>query len=423
MNRVVVVTGMGVVSSIAKDKERHCRHLWSGETGMRRTDPATAYQRVCGLEAPVADFDRKALIKNRMLRKLLTTSAAYAVVAAGEALRDAGLAENPELLSRCGLFAGSVCIDFKPEMFIPALRESLDEKGGIDIARFALRGLQLIDPLFIVKTLPNGGIGGIAIEYQVTGPSLNITNGTVSGLQAIDAGARAVRSGVADVALAGSHDSMLSMDSIAEHLVAGRLADGVDDPQRACRPFANDRCGYVLGEASAFVVLESEEHARRRGALPYGTILGAGQSTEVAVGSGGDREGLVNAARGALEASGVSAEKVDVAFGDGLAVETDDLYEVDAMRRVFEHERVPFTSSVASVGFTGACTGALSLVHALQSMRTGVVPPTINCEWPDTACTLDLVREPREMAVHRALVWNSDGGVKNAAVMLGGWEG
>ncbi|HEY8207045.1 MAG TPA: beta-ketoacyl synthase N-terminal-like domain-containing protein [Myxococcaceae bacterium] len=416
----VVVTGMGVVSPLAVGREVHLQRLLRGESAAVATAPEVARRSGCVLEARIPGFDRQTAIANRMLRKLLTTSAAFSVVAAGEALRDAGFKSGDATLSGMGVFAGSVCIDFNPEMFIPAMRESLSPEGELDIHRFAKKGMQLIDPLFIVKTLPNGGVGGIAIEHQTTGPSLNITNGPVSGLQAVAAAARAIRGGEVEVALAGAYDSMLNMDSIAEHLVAGRLSTETENPARACRPFDVRRAGYVLGEGAVFFVLESLEHARERSARAWGEILGAGQAMSPAAPSAAEETGgLLDAAHKALAMASCAPDQVDVLFGDGLGVEADDLLESESARGLFGARRVAFTAATGSTGFAGAAGGAMSLMHALSAAKSGAVPPMIGCGQVDPRCSMDLVLQAREQVVKRALVWNSDRGVKNAAVLVG----
>jgi 3-oxoacyl-(acyl-carrier-protein) synthase len=416
----VLVTGIGVVSALAIGRGEHLRRLLLGEASAAATPPSAIYHQACPLEARVGGFDRRQQIRTRMLRKLLTTSAAFAVAAAAEALADAGIAPQAPELASCGLYAGSVCIDFDPEIFIPALRESLDPAGRLDAERFARRGLFVLDPLFLVKTLPNGGVGGIAIEHQVTGPSLNITNGTASGLQALLAACRAIRTGATELALAGGYDSLLSMDSVAEHLLGGRVAVDASLPGLACRPFDLRRQGYVLSEGSAFLLLESAAHAARRSARAYGQILGGGQSTAVAAaGAGAGGGGLVDAARCALEQAECPPAEVGAVFGDGLAVEADELLEAAAVRQLFGARQPAYTAATASLGFTGAASGTFSLAHALESLRGGVLPPMINCGQPDPRCGLDFVHRPRQLALRRALVWSSDRGAKNAAVVVG----
>ena len=429
----VAVTGVGVVSALGIGAPSHMSRLWAREVGVSRVPPTARHERFCRVQATVPGFDRRAHIESRTLRKLLTTSAAYAVVAAGEALRSAGLEPRSPALADAGLFAGSVCIDFEPEMFVAALRESIDDRGALDISRFARRGLLLIDPLFLVKTLPNGGVGGIAIEHQVLGPSLNITNGPVSGLQAVLAGLRAVRQGDVEVAVVGAYDSMLSMDSVAEHIVSERLASSLDwfeEPAQryAARPFDVRGGGFVPGEGAVFLVLESPEHARRRGAPDLGRIIDGWQSTglaeDTARGAGAHGANRVDAleaaARGCLERAGCSAAEVSAVFGDGTGVAVDDHREAMVYERLFPSAAVPYTAATGSLGFAGAASGVLSLVHALESLRRGEVAPLIGCDTPNPRYRMDLVHAPRAAQLTRALVWNSDQGVKNSALLVGG---
>lgn len=411
----VVVTGVGAVSALGPDAGEHLRGLFAGKSGVAPAGDTERRSLWAPLEARARGFDRRSAIANRMLRKLLTPSGAYAVAAAGEALRSAGFATAEPALAACGLYVGSVCIDIEPEIFIPALRESIGADGKIDVSRFATRGMLLIDPLFLVKSLPNGGLGGIAIEHQVTGPNLNLTNGPVSGLQAVASALRALRRGEAELALAGGYDSLLGMDSVAEHLLAGRVATAGDPPAVACKPFDLERSGYVLGEGAAFLMLETQEHAERRGARVWAELVGAGQTTSP---SAAAAEGLARAATTAL---GGRNGRVAL-FGDGTAVESDDLAEAEASARLFGERAVPYTAATPAIGFTGSASGAFSLLHACAAVRDGVLPPMLNCSRPDPRCPLDLVHEARRTEVTRALVWNSDRGIKHAAVVVAPWR-
>ena len=227
------------------------------------------------LQARVAGFDRRAMIPDRMLRKLLSPSPGFAVAAATEALRDAQLLGAD--LTECGLYTGSVCLEANPDAFIPALRGSVDHTGQVDLYRFARSGMKLIDPLFLVQSLPNAGLCSIAIQHQVLGPNANLTNGAVSGLQAVIAATELIRRGDAEIALAGAYDLLLQMDCIVDHLLAGRLAGAADLPSRCCRPFDRARSGYALSEGASFLLLESAEHALQRNQKGYGEILSYGE--------------------------------------------------------------------------------------------------------------------------------------------------
>jgi 3-oxoacyl-[acyl-carrier-protein] synthase II len=412
----VVVTGVGTISPLALDARRHFERLTAGDSAVETNDDPAYRNYPPFLRASVHDFDRRLLVPDRMLRKLLSPSPAFALAAAAEAMRDAGLAGGD--LMDCGLYAGSVCLDADPEAFIPALRESVDSANNLNLERFATHGIKLVDPLFLVKSLPNAGLCAIAIQYQVLGPNANITNGSVSGLQAVVTAVDALRRGETDVALAGGYDSLLRMDCIVDHLLAGRLAGNELPPAEACRPFDRRRHGYALAEGAAFVALETFEHARRRGATIYAELLGTGQSSlaKNLLGRVDDDEALAICGRQALETS-EGPDAIDLVLGDGLAIADDDDRELRTHRSLMGDRTVPFSAFTGSFGFPGAAAGGFSLVHALLAMRDGLIPPTINCDEPVGAAGVDLVVRARAARPRSVLVWTSDRGIKNAAVV------
>ncbi len=422
----VLVTGLGLVSALGLNARQHFERLLRGECGVT----VSAQPEVCDLpsrlEARVTGFDRRERITDRMLRKLLSPSAGYAVAAAGEALHDAGMASADPVLRECGLYVGSIAVDTDPEVFIPAFKASLNESGGFEMARFAQRGMKLLDPLFLVKSLPNAGLCGISIQHQVLGSNVNITNGTVSGLQAIATAAAAIRRGEITMAVAGGYDSLLRIDIIAAHLMAGQLSRRNTDPARACRPFDRERDGFAVGEGAAFLFLEAESHARERAAPAYGELLAASHTTDASLAfrsNSDDGAALEQAARLALRQGNCGPTKLGAIFGDGLATELDDLREAAVVRRLLGDGAVAFTAATAALGFTGAASGAFSIAHALMALQRAVIPPLINCDQPDPRCALRFVDRPEEQRYDRALVWNSDQGVKNVAILIGTYGG
>jgi 3-oxoacyl-[acyl-carrier-protein] synthase II len=413
-----------MVSPLALSAACHFERLLNGDSAVERLTDAAFRNYPPVLQAAIKDFDRRQMIADRMLRKLLAPSPAFALAAASEALRDSALpaAESMD----CGLYVGSVCLDANPEAFIPALRESMNAREEVDLARFATHGMKLVDPLFLVKSLPNAGLCAIAIQHRTLGPNANITNGAVSGLQAVIAAVEAIRRGDAESALAGGYDSLLRMDCIADHLIGGRLAAGVDCPQRACRPFDRARSGYAVSEGAAFLALESEDHARRRGARIYGEVCSFAQTAcpkALLDPAAADAAPLRAAAVQALDAAPFDASEVDCVFGDGLATATDDAREAQAYHAVFNGTRPAFGCYTGSFGFAGAAAGAFSLAHAMMAFERGVMPPVANCDELDPDCAVDAAPVPRVRNLQRALVWTSDRAVKNAAVAVQRWNG
>ena len=418
-----VVTGVGIVSPLATGAGRHFDLWLEGRSAVAAAEEPEFAKYTPQLEARVGDFDRRATISSRMLRKLLPRSAGFAVGAAGEALADAGLGEEPAARARAGLYIGSLSLEIDPEVFIPPLRASLTREGEFDLSLFARRGMKLLDPLFLVRALPNAAICGISLEHQVLGPNTNITNGASSGLTAVSLAAAAIERGEVECAVAGGYDSLLVMDAIAEHLIAGRLARNGASPGRACRPFDRDRGGYAVGEGAAFVVLESAEHAASRGVAPYGSLLGRAWTTDPALVGDGDRydgTALEQAARLALAQAGVrGADELGAIFGDGLATEVDDVREASVVAALLDGAAVPLTASTGAIGYTGAASGVFSLAHALLSLRRGIAPPLPNCEEPDPRCPVHRLTKPEPLGRDAVLVWNSERGIKNVAVVVG----
>ena len=416
----VVVTGMGVVAPIGLDLAAHFEALTAGRTAAVLAGDPRFQGQGPELEARVHGFDRRGAVTTRMLRKLLSPSAGYAVGAAGEALDDAGLRGDAELLAECGLYVGSLSLEIDPAVFIPPLRAALTPEGKFDISLFARRGLKLLDPLFLVRALPNAGACGISVEHQVLGPNTNLTNGTASGLEAIALAAAAVRRGEVRRAVAGGYETLLGMDSVAEHLIAGRLSRRYDSPADACRPFDRDRDGYVLGEGAAFVVVESAEAAVERGARIYAELGTFGETTDVRLVHAEDRtdgSALEHAARTALDAEGCPAVTLGAVFGDGLGTEEDDLREAGVLENLLLDAPVPFSAATPATGFTGAASGVFSLVHAALAVYTGVVPPLRQAA-PDPRCRVYTLDRRGSLVQPRALVWNSHRGVKNVAVLV-----
>ena len=415
--RRVVVTGVGIISPLGLSAPEHYRRLLDGECGLEPVDATRFRNYPPILQSRIHGFDARRFIPDRMLRKLLSASPATAVASAAEALADARV--EGEACIDCGLFVGSVCLDVNPEALIPALRESISAQNVVDLERFATRGIKLVDPLFLVKSLPNAGLCAIAIQHQVLGANANLTNGTVSGMQAVIAAFEAIRDGTTDLALAGGYDSLLQMDCVIEHLVAGRLALLDGSPARSCRPFRADSAGYALGEGAAFVLLESFDRAKARAAAVYGELLSYGEASAPLglLDPAAADAGALAAAVDQAMAHAPSGLAVDVVFGDAVAVPGDDDRETSVFCRNVRSAGA-FTASTPALGFLGAASGPFSLIHALLGFRAGVLPPVLNCDDLAADSAMPVVRQRRTASARTALVWNSDRGIKNAALLV-----
>ena len=400
-SRSVAVTGLGVVSALGADVALHYRRLCSGESGivarlLKDGIPVNTW-------APVDSRAYRRRIENRMLRKLLQPSAAMAVVAAGQAIEDAGLLRDSGRLARAGIFVGSVSFELTPDLFLPALELSINKAGDFDFESFANRGMSQLDPLLIVKGLPNGGLCGIAIEFGVLGPNLNIANDSIGGTQAIAAAVAAIASGDTEIAIAGGYDSLLQAEHMVSDYLEGRFGEsGLN--------------GYTVGEGAAMCVLESAEHALGRGARIYAEIASVEENC------GEFTNGcmpLVAVARRALESAGLESElqAPQILFGDLLGIDTDDKRELVALP-VALGTSAAITGHVGALGFTGAASGAFSFVHAALSISTSIIPPAVNCFGYSSPPGVRIITHSELTQSDTRLVWHSDGGLKNVAIVL-----
>lgn len=413
----VAITGLGAVSSLGLDLESHLHQLEAGTSGVGLWDGPEPRGTGVAFACAVRGFRPRKLIANRMLRKLLQPSGAYAVVAAGEALAAAGLGgDDPEAVERrhgAGLWLGSPSWDLPSAMFAPALRASFDRDEQFSFERYGRHAMNLVDPLLIVKGLPNAALCGIAIEHGICGPNANVANGPVGGLQALLAAAAAIRRGEVTVAIAGGADSLLRGEHVIAEVLAGRAWTGEDpreDPNAryAARPFAQGRRGYRLGEGAAICVLEGLDRARSRGARILAVLGDDGQSAAVP----GLDPVLPRAARQAVASRGA-----DAVFGQGLGSPRDDVAEAATVRDVVGFD-VPLTGATAAIGYTGAASGAFAVVHATAAITRGRLPPTLGSTPPDPDCAANIIRSTTEHAVDRALAWAMDDDHQGVAVTL-----
>jgi 3-oxoacyl-[acyl-carrier-protein] synthase II len=407
-----VVTGVGAVSCLGHGFDEHWRRLVLGEAGVRLLPTDFPDSFPVKLQAPVTGFEPGQRIRNRMLRKLLLPSATFAVAAVGEALDDAGIADDDALLERCGLYFGSVTYELKARTFEPALRASFGPDRRFDFARFAQAGLDLVDPLLIVRGLPNAAPCGVAIEHRLQGPNATFTNGATSGLHAVAVAFDAIRNGLADIAVVGGSDSQLLTENIVARHASGQLLTGDEPPWLGARPFDRRRRGHVLGEGAAACVLEEVDHAAARGARIYGEVLGTGSTTEAS-----DEEGAALAAAGGEALSGQDGRSPDIVFGCGAGTMAGDRREASAVRDLLGASAM-ITAPTGALGATGAASGVFAFLHSLRAIVDGLIPPTTGYDEPDPGCDVRVVPHATRQLHSRALVWSSDD-VRNVAMLVG----
>lgn len=417
VTRRVCITGIGVHSPLGLDLSSHVLRWREGHSGTE--SPATPEMQALGIPhaGRVPGFEPHNRIANRMLRKILTPAAGFAVAAAGEALHRSGL--QPAEIEKLSLFVGSLGLDQDLNTFGEALRQSLEPAlPGLEpnpsepsasasaperfsYSRFHKHGMSLIDPLFLLKSLPNAGLCGAAIEHGMQGANLNIMNGSTSGLIAVSAAADSIFRGDTPVALAGGYDSLVQLETVLAHLIDGRLRTGKE---------GGNGSGYLPSEGAAFFFLEEEAHAHARGAHIFAEIA-ASAVTHSPSGTPPE-QGAVAALERAARASAAaeppteypSCTAPNAVFGDGLNLAGHDALEAEVLRRIGCRLRgIPLHSTVSRLGFAGAATGLFSLLHAALTI--------------DGQLSFAGMANP-EQPPEKLLVWTSDRGRNHVAIAL-----
>jgi 3-oxoacyl-[acyl-carrier-protein] synthase II len=407
--RAVVVTGIGAVTPIgsgAAGLYQGLRRERSAIAPVTRFDPSPFHCRVAG---EVHDFDPSALIEPRRLRRLDRYSQ-FAVTCARMAIQDADLHLEDEDRDAVGCFVGSAL-------------------GGAAFAEeqhavFLSQGVRRIRPTLALSVFCGAASCNIAIECDLRGPSSANSDSCSSGAIAIGQAFRTVRDGYADVMLAGGIEAPLTPLIFGAFDIIRAMSTRNDEPAAACRPFDRTRDGFVMAEGGTLLVLESLDHARRRGARMYGRVLGFGASNDAHHMTAPLPSGTqaARAMRLALAEAGVPAEDVDHVNAHGSSTPLNDATETLALKQVLGRHayRIPVSATKAMHGHALGATGAMEAAICCLSLRHGYVPPTLNLATPDDACDLDYVRETgREMPL-RHILSNSFGfGGINASLVFG----
>jgi 3-oxoacyl-[acyl-carrier-protein] synthase II len=396
--RRVVLTGLGVVSPIGTTHERFWESLIGGCCGIARlgnTDVCAGA--IHDFHGRIEDFGELTPEKKKAIRKgikLMNRQTQMAVAAAQQALCDSRVGDGAFDPDRAGVCFGAGNVSLLPEDFVPAIRKCNDAKHKFHFERWGTDGLAQIDPLWLLRALPNMPACHIAIYNDFRGPNNSITQREASANLAVAEACAFIQNDEADLVIAGATGTTLQPINRIHALGDTEMATGAD-PTRLCRPFDRDRCGAVMGEGAAAFVLEDLASALRRDAPIYGEVLAWGSSCVVERG-GAPRCDLAvaNALRGALQRVRLDPADIGHIHAHGLGTRRADAEEASGLRLVFgEHaETVPLVAAKSNVGNAGAGCGALELAASLLALRHGRLFPVLNYEHPDPDCRVAPVR-------------------------------
>jgi 3-oxoacyl-[acyl-carrier-protein] synthase II len=411
----VVITGIGAVTPVGHTAAETWEALKAGRSGVARVTLIDADAWPCQIGAELKDFDPLKFIPRKKARHMAFASQ-LGVIAAGQALEDAGLDLEAEDQDRVGVLVGT------------AGGSSLEETEKLTL-QLIERGSGRLSPFQAVRLWPNMAAYFIAETLGLRGYNGTVCTACAAATQALGEAAEVIRRGTAEVMIAGGTESMVS-----EALLAGFTAMRVlpssfnDQPERAMRPFDADREGFVPAQGSAMFVLESLAHAQGRGALIYAELLGSGTSNDAFHMIAPDPEGAgaVLAVRRALDSAGVGIEAVDYINAHAASTPLGDAAETKAIKAVFGKRayEIPISSTKSMIGHMMGATGAVEAMACVMSIQEGIIHPTINYETPDPECDLDYVPNKARQARVNVAVSNSFGlGGQNAVLVLGAYNG
>lgn len=420
MNRRVVVTGLGCVTSLACQADELFKRLLNGESGIHplRILDTERFRVKFGGDVydweperwPAAFVEKPDSFTEKKEIKRLDRFSQFAMVAGHEAVVDSGIDFSQDDRSRCGVILGSG---------IGGLHEI--EEGCFKLFE---KGPDRVSPFVVPKMMLNAAGGNLSIRYGLKGINYSVATACASANNAIGDALLAIQRGAADVLISGGTESAITQMGLAGFQNMKALSTRNDDPPRASRPFDSDRDGFVLSEGAGLLVLEELEHAQKRGARIYCELLGFGASADAGHITQPDDQGTgaARAMSDALADAKLNASEIGYINAHGTSTPLGDAAETQAIKRVFgEHAKsVSISSTKSQLGHSLGASGGIELVVTVKALVQGLIPPTINLTNPDPACDLDYTpNTARERRFDYAMSNSFGFGGHNASVIVG----
>lgn len=414
-SREVVITGIGVVSPIGIGVEPFWKSLAEGRSGVRHGQLFPGFAAPGGAGGEVLDFTeesaRKVYLKEqRKNLKAMCREIQLGVASALLALQEGEVDLDKIDHDRLGVEFGANLMLSPPEVLFEGCMACCEEdQHTFQISRWGKLGLLKLEPLWLLRYLPNMPACHISISADARGPSNSLTLDDASGNSVIGEAKRILLRGDADIMIVGVTGTTLHPIKTLHLALWDDLARTPEEPERRARPFDIDRSGRVVAEGSCSFILEDREHAERRGAQIWGRVLGTGSSCATnAKQQGNYRLALANAMRAALRDAGLKPEQIGHINAHGLGTVDVDIAESLAILDVFGEDlgrRIPVTAPKSFLGNSGAGSGLQELAASVIGLSKGVIPFTLNYENPDPACPLNVVSE-RPLSTSNQIVLN-----------------
>ena len=376
--RRVVVTGLGTINPLGNNVSDTWNNLINGVSGIGHITSFKTDELPVTFAGEVKNFDANEYMGKQHARKL-DRSGHLSIYATEQALKDANLDTEQRLGNGVGIVFGTGI-------------------GGIGATEQAVRtyderGASRINPLAITQLMPNSSTGQVAIKFGIEGPSLTITTACAASANALGEAKNMIQNGIVDMVIAGGTESGTTAMTIGAFAQIRALSTNNENPKKACRPFDKDRDGFVMGEGSTVLVMESEESAINRGVNIYGYVAGYGASTDAhhitAPAEGG--KGAVDAMKKALLDAQLTPDDINYINAHGTSTPANDKNETAAIKTVFGEKAydINISSTKSMTGHLLGGGGAFESLVSLLSLKNNIIPPTINLNNPDEECDLN----------------------------------
>lgn len=415
------VTGIGIVSPLGNTTDTTWRNLLAGHSGIApithfdaSTFPTTIAAEVKHF-VPTYPHDLKC-------HRYSAPMTRFALEAASQALQDAAIAPEPQNAARWGLVVGSGMMTAEFE-YLHRFQQAIAPDGELHWDTLTEAQSRFFDLTDFGKTTANSALSLLSQTFGIQGYMSSVHTACASGGQALGLALSVLRRGDADYVLAGGFDSMITPLGLSSFCLLGALSTYNETPASASRPFDLTRNGFILGEGSAFLVLEDFDRATARGARIYAELAGEGNSLSSyrITDSHPNGDGAIQAIDRALRDGGISPSAVDYINAHGTSTKMNDLSETNAIKAVFGDRayQMPVSSTKSQTGHLIAAAGALEAALSVLSIHHGMVPKTANLTTPDPACDLDYVTDaPREKALGAVLSHSFGFGGSNSCLLF-----
>ncbi|MGV3273420.1 beta-ketoacyl-ACP synthase II [Bacillus sp. CIS52] len=408
----VVITGMGVISPLGNDVNTFWKHLTEGKSGISFIDSFDVSGSKTKIAGTVRDFDAEERWGRKEARRLDRFSQ-FALAAAEQALESSGIQLDQIDRERLGVYVGSG---------IGGITTLIDNVHTLNE-----RGARKVSPSLVPMMISNAAAAQISIRLGALGPSLSPVTACSIGNTSIGEAFNAIRNDDADIMFAGGAEAAITNLSLASFGNAHALSARNEDPAAASRPFDADRDGFVMSEGAGILVLESLDSAISRNAPILCEVLGYGASSDAyhMVASHPEGTGAYLAMKNALKKANVSAEDIDIVSAHATSTKAGDLSETLAIKKLFGELAydIPVTANKSMLGHMLGAAGGVEAIALTESLRHGIIPPTINLQNPDSACDLDYVSDgPRHQSLTIGLSNSFGFGGHNSAIVFKTYE-